>query len=237
MLYRGINNGEFHIGARYETIELDETEGRFINEFDAIIPQEERNNFFTAEAAYIYRNLDTPAFPTLGMEVSLTTGLTMNTDEEDTFGYLIPELTFHHKISADGRFVFNTTSKGHIIFGDDFEFYQAASIGGNDGLRGYRNQRFTGKNSFYQSSNLLFNFNRYKTSVLPVEVGIFAGFDLGRIWVDDDLVLDPEFNNESWNNSIGGGFFMNATDLFALNLGLFNSDDGNRFYVGFNFGF
>lgn len=237
LVYRGINKGEFHIGARYETIELDETEGRFINEFDDIIPQEERNNFFTAEAEYVYRNLDVPAYPTIGMEVSLKTGLTMNTDEEDTFGFLIPQLTFHHKISANGRLVFNTTSKGHIIFGDDFEFYQAASIGGNDGLRGYRNQRFTGKNSFYQSSNLLFNFNRYKTSVLPIELGIFAGFDVGRVWVDDDLVLDPAFNGESWNNSIGGGVFMNATDIFALNFGLFNSDDGNRLYLGFNFGF
>ena len=237
LVWRGENNGAFHIGAGYETVELEITEDRFIEDYDAIFPQIEEKNFFSAIATYTYQNFDVPAFPTLGMEVSLQSGITTNTDESNTFGFLIPELTFHHKVTADGRLVLNTTSKAHLNFGDDFEFYQAASIGGSDGLRGYRNQRFTGKNSFYQSSNLLFNFRRYQTSILPVEVGIFGGFDVGRVWVDDVLVTDTAFNDESWNTSAGGGFFMNASDLFALNLGLFNSDDTLRFFVSFNVGF
>ncbi len=236
LVWRGENNGAFHIGAQIESVELEITEDRFIADYDAVFPQTEEENFFTAEATYSYRNLDEPAFPTLGMEMNLRTGVTTNTDDSNTFAFLIPEVTFHHKLVANGRLVVNTTSKAHLNFGDDFEFYQAASIGGSDGLRGYRNQRFAGKNSFYQSSNLLYNFRRYRTGIVPVEVGIFGGFDVGRVWVDDALVIDPAFNGESWNTSAGGGFFMNASDLLALNLGLFNSDDNLRFFVSFRLG-
>ncbi|MGI9548296.1 MAG: metallophosphoesterase [Flavobacteriaceae bacterium] len=237
LVWRGDNNGKILFGARYETVDLQITEGRFIEAYDMAVPQLTKNNFFTAEATYHFRNLDVPSFPTLGLEASLRTGFTSNVDNSNSFGFLIPKITFHHKVIPSGRLVFNTTSKAHINFSDELEFYQAASIGGSDGLRGYRNQRFTGKNSFYQSSNLLFNFGSRKTNILPVDVGILGGFDVGRVWVDNSFVLDPSFNGESWNTSAGGGFFMNVADLFALNLGLFNSDDSLRFYVGVNVGF
>ncbi|MEP0133698.1 MAG: metallophosphoesterase [Eudoraea sp.] len=236
LVWHGENNGNFSIGVNYKSYELEETQGRYINLFSDFIPQEEKNNFLGAEAVYSYTNSDNPAFPTLGMDVELKTGITSNLDNSDTFGYVIPTLGFAYKISPNGQLVFATKSKAHIIFGDDFEFYQAASIGGNDGLRGYRNQRFTGKSSFYQTSDLRFNFKRYKTGLIPVEVGIFGGFDVGRIWVDDSLVVDPAFNRNIWNTSYGGGFFVNGTDLITANIGLFGSDDGMRFYFGFVLG-
>ena len=236
LVWRGVNNGELHFGARLEAIEVEITEGRFIEDYAAVFPTPTRDDYFTAEARYRYENFDTKAFPTRGLEFDIRTGITSNTGNSNSFGFVIPQLTFHHKLIPSGRLVFNTTSKAHINIGDDFEFYQAASIGGSDGLRGYRNQRFTGKDSFYQSSNVLFNFRRYKTSLAPVEVGIFAGFDVGRIWVDNALVADPAFNSNSWNTSAGGGFFMNASDLIALNLGLFNSDDNLRVFLGFKLG-
>ena len=234
LVWRGENTGRIGFGARFESVELEITEDRFIELYDAVVPQVEENDFVTAEVTYDFQNLDVPVFPTLGLEANLRAGFTSNVDNSNNFGFLIPQVTFHHRLTANNRVIFNTTSKAHINFGDDFEFYQAASIGGNDGLRGYRNQRFTGKQSFYQSSNLLINFRGTKVNFLPMDVGIFGGFDVGRVWVDDDLVLDPSFNDESWNTSVGGGFFMKASDLFSLQLGLFNSDDSLRFAFGMN---
>jgi hypothetical protein len=236
LVWHGENNGEFSVGVNYKSFELEQTEGRFINLFSDFIPQEERNRFIGAEAIYSYINSDNPAFPALGMEAVLQTGITSNLENSNTFGYLIPTLGIAYKISSNGHLVLATKSKAHLIFGDDFEFYQAASIGGDDGLRGYRNQRFTGKSSFLQTSDLRYNFKRYKTGLIPLEVGIFGGFDVGRIWVDDNLVLDPAYNENRWNTSIGGGVFVNGVDLITANLGLFNSDDGLRFYFGFILG-
>ncbi|MGB5691739.1 MAG: metallophosphoesterase, partial [Flavobacteriaceae bacterium] len=193
LVWRGENNGRIHFGARLESVEVEITEGRFIEDYDAVFQAPTKDDYFSAEATYRYDNFDERAFPTLGFEFEVKTGVTANTGNSDVFGFVIPELTFHHKLVPSGQLVFNTTSKAHINIGDDFQFYQAASIGGNDGLRGYRNERFTGEDSFYQSSNILFNFRRYKTALAPMEIGLFAGFDVGRVWVDDILAADPSF--------------------------------------------
>ncbi|MBA5764885.1 hypothetical protein H2O73_21285, partial [Vibrio sp. 404] len=76
--------------------------------------------------------------------------------------------------------------KSHINFGDGFEFYQAAVIGGQDGLRGYRNQRYTGKKSLYQNTDLRYSFSRMKTPVIPIKMGVYGSFDYGRVWLDGE---------------------------------------------------
>ena len=165
------------------------------------------------------------------MMTSIQVGYKINADENDkSFGYIIPQLRFDYKLVSSGQLVLATKLKGHVNFGDDFEFYQAANLGANDGLRGYRNQRFTGKNSFYQSTDLRLNLRKIKTGLLPLNMGIFGGFDYGRVWLDDD-------DSEKWNNSIGGGIFANAADMITFQLSYFTANDGGRISFGLGFGF
>jgi len=98
---------------------------------------------------YSYRNKDNEAFPTLGMQTSLQLGYTSDVEDAKGFAYFISELGFDYKLVSSGQLVLATNAQAHFIFGDDFEFYQAANLGANNGLRGYRNERFSGKNSFY----------------------------------------------------------------------------------------
>ena len=237
LIWRGISGASFKTAISYESVEVEETEGRFINDFlntnDGI-----NQAFFGGEVTYRYENYDNKAFPTLGMMTSLKAGFKINEKDLDKgFAYLIPEIGFDNKLVPNGRLVLATRLKAHLNFGDDFEFYQAANIGANNGLRGYRNERFTGKNAFYQKTDLRFNFRKIKTGLLPVQIGLYGGFDYGRVWVDNDLVSNPDYNNESWNTSIGGGIFVNAADMITGNLSLFNSDDGLLVAFAFGFGF
>ena len=105
----------------------------------------------------------------------------------------------------NGRLVLATKWKAHFNIGDDFEFYQAASIGGIDGLRGFRNQRFTGKTSYYQNTDIRFSLKKKRTRLLPMAMGLFGGFDYGRVWM-------PEMSSGRWHTSYGGGFFLNASE-------------------------
>ena len=120
--------------------------------------------------------------------------------------------------------------KDTYTFGDDFEFYQGASLGGNNGLRGYRNERFTGKNAFYHSSDVRLNLRKIKTGLLPLHIGIYGGFDYGKVWLEN-------IDSKNWNTSLGGGIFFNAANMMTGNLSAFNSDDGLRiaFAMGFAF--
>lgn len=236
--WRGELGAHFKLGLSYESIEVEKTSDRYINTFYVANGEENQEDFVGVEAMYSYQNKDSEAFPTLGMQTSLKFGYTSNLEESKGFAYFIPELGFDYKLVPSGQLVFATHAKAHLIFGDDFEFYQGANLGANNGLRGYRNERFSGKNSFYQNTDLRLNLRKVKTGLLPLNIGIYAGFDYGRIWIDDELVLNNNaFNSGIWNTSIGGGVFANAADILTLNLSAFNSDDGLRlaFKVGFGF--
>lgn len=230
MIWRGELGANFRIGLSYESIEVEKTTGRFINLFFNDGEEKKSNDFIGAEAAYSFINKDNKAFPTLGIQTSLQVGYKKNIDESKGFGYIIPSLGFDYKLVSSGQLVLATKVKAHLTLGDNFEFYHAASLGASDGLRGYRNQRFTGKNAFYQNTDLRLNLRKVKTGILPLNIGIYGGVDYGRVWVDGE-------DSDKWNNSFGGGIFADMAEMMTLNLSAFNSDDGLRlaFALGFAF--
>ena len=237
--WRGELGAHFKLGLSYESIEVEETNDRFINTFSVANGLDNQKDFVSADATYTYQNKDNEAFPTLGMQTSLQIGYTSNLQQSKGFAYFIPELGFDYKLVSCGQLVFATHAQAHFIFGDDFEFYQAANLGANNGLRGYRNERFSGQNSFYQSTDLRLNLRKFKTRLLPLDVGVYGGFDYGKVWLEDELILDanPSNNSNAWNTSIGGGIFANAADVLLLNVSAFNSKDGLRFAFKVGFGF
>ncbi|WP_073178865.1 metallophosphoesterase [Flagellimonas flava] len=231
LVWRGYLGSKVRLGVSYEDIEVEETEDRFINQFFVANGEENEQSFFGVDAEYSYSNTDDNAFPTLGMDFSLHGGYKTNlTTSGRSFGYIIPSLSIDHRLSSNGQLVLATKIKGRVNFGDGFEFYQGASIGANDGLRGFRFQRFTGKSSFYQNTDLRFSFRKQRKGVLPFTPGIFGGFDYGRVWFPGD-------SSDKWHNSYGGGFFVDGAGILSANLGLFNSSDGIRFAFGIGFGF
>jgi hypothetical protein len=231
LVWRGDLGSKFRGGATFEKIEVEETENRFINTFFDTSGEDSSKSFIGADAEYTYSNSDNAAFPTLGMATSLILGYKSNTENgNQNFGYIIPSLSFVHKLVPNGSLVLATKLKAHFNIGDGYEFYQGASIGGVDGLRGFRNQRFTGKKSYYQNTDLRLRLKRVKTGLLPVTMGIYTGFDYGRVWL-------PNEDSDTWHTSYGGGFFFNATDIVSMTLAYFESADGSRFTFGIGFGF
>ena len=226
----GTYGTQFKIGAGYESIEVEETTDRFINEFYNQTEIESENQFLEIDAEFSFKNRDNKAFPTMGMHTSLQVGYKANLDKSNGFGYIIPSIGFDYKLVPSGNLVLATKLKGNIILGHDFEFYYVASLGANDGLRGYRNQRFTGKSSFYQSTDLRLNLRKVRTGLLPLHIGIYGGVDYGRVWFDCE-------DSDKWHNSYGGGIFANAADIMTLQISLFNAADGTRFSFGLGFGF
>ncbi len=247
LIWRGELGAIFKFGILFERNQVDLTADRFL---DDVINQTNTLNtdlndgdvfdnqgFYGVDAAYHFENKDYVAFPTLGFEVAMQAGYKNNVNNSKGYGYLIPELSLDYRLIPSGQLVLATDLRAHINIGDEFEFYQGATLGANTGMRGYRNERFTGKSSFVQSTDLRWNFVNLKTGILPVGLGIFGGADYGRVWVDDSLVLDPAFNADDWNTSFGGGVFLNMADLMTAYIAAFNSDDGVLISFKMGFGF
>lgn len=231
LVWRSDLGAKFRMGLIYESVEVEETENRFVNTFYVANGEENSKEFIGADMEYTYANADNAAFPTLGMTTSLQIGFKSNVEDgNQNFGYIIPSISFDYKLIPSGRLVLASKWKAHFNMGNGFEFYQGANIGGFDGLRGYRNQRFTGKKSYYQNTDLRYSLKKMKTGLLPVTMGIYGGYDYGRVWM-------PNEDSDLWHTSYGGGFFFNAADIMSLTFAYFDSADGARFTFGLGFGF
>ena len=224
LIFRGYYGSEITLGLSYENIEAEKTIGRFI-ETAAINPNVfEGQDFFGAEASYHYKNFDNEALPKSGIGFMFTAGYKANFDEERSFSYIIPELRLTTKLDKRGILVFATKLKAHFIFSDEFEFHQAATIGDGDGLRGLRQERFSGKSSFYQNSDFRLSLGRIRNSIIPISFGAYGGFDYGRVWIEND-------NSSEWHTTPGAGVFFNLAGFTTANLGYFSSDDGGRLNI------
>ncbi|WP_111682260.1 metallophosphoesterase [Winogradskyella tangerina] len=230
LIWRGKAGGVFKLGITYESNEVERTAGRFIESLPEDAAVFDMQDFYGVDARYQFVNKDDDAFPTLGFQTTLHVGYRNNVDTTKGFGYIIPELGFDYKLVPSGQLVLATNLRGHVNLGDGFEFYQGATLGARTGLRGYRFQRFTGKTAFSQSTDVRWNFGSLKTGLLPIHIGVYGGVDYGRVWIEND-------NSDKWNNSFGGGLFMNMAQMMTANISAFNSSDGLRLAVQFGFGF
>lgn len=224
----GRTGGQFSFGALYESVEVEKTEGRYIETLPYVT--DERQNYLGAQASYKYENKDNEAFPTLGLIAKLDTGFKTNLSNSDNFAFVTPSLGIAYKLNASGTIVLATKFKGHIIIGNNYEFYYGASIGGKNGLRGYRNQRFTGNRSYYQNTDIRFNLGKFKTQLVPLKIGISGGFDYGRVWLDNE-------GSNDWKASYGGGIWLIGASMVNINASVFNSKEGTYFSFGLGFGF
>ncbi|WP_159022934.1 metallophosphoesterase [Formosa sp. L2A11] len=233
LVWNSLRGSMIDFGIHYETTEVHNTSNRFVEDDGDELPHYifEEVQFAGIHGAYHFTNFDNQAYPTIGLKFDLETGYSQNIDINGRgYGYVIPKLAIAYKLDHSGRLVLATTFKSQLNIGNEFEFYQAAAIGGEDGLRGFRNQRFTGKRSFYQNSDIRYSLTNLKTPILPIKIGMYGSFDYGRVWLSKS-------NSDKWHNSYGGGVFVNGAELLSAKLGVFNSVDGVRVAFGLGFGF
>ena len=66
-------------------------------------------------------------------------------------------------------------------------FYKFASIGQNEGLRGYYRNRFSGDASLYYNTELRLALGQVKNNFLPFYYGVFGFYDQGRVYYQDSI--------------------------------------------------
>ncbi len=221
LIYRGHEGGSVSLALRYEGIEIERTPNRFIDSAGLDPRVFESQDFIGTVLQYSYENFDNPSLPKNGIGFGLTLGYTANLNLDRGYGYLIPQFRFTTRIDKAGWLVYATKFQGHLNLGDDYEFYQAASIGDGNGPRGYRQQRFAGKYACYQTSDLRLRIGRIRNAIIPVSFGVYGGFDYGRVWM-------PLEDSGQWHTSPGGGLYFNLAGLTTANFAYFTTTEGGR---------
>ncbi len=156
---------------------------------------------------------------------SLTSGWKLNlTDPGRNYPYAEAKMSFNFSFSD--RLTLATQMKGRALFNDKYEFYQSASTE----LRGYRDSRFIGRQSYYQCSDLRLDMGTIKNPFTPLKYGLFAGFDFGRVWY-------PGEASKKWHASYGGGAWVTIINKITTKYSCFGSGDDVRFMFGLGMGF
>ncbi|GAA4805115.1 metallophosphoesterase [Litoribaculum gwangyangense] len=233
ILKKGNFGSDFGFRTLFEGVEIENTTDRFITSFVPSSNEDfyKRRYFGGLEAAFNYASFNNKINPSRGMTFMLNIGgKTEFKETKNTYGYLNSDLGFYNALSKNKKLVLKTDVRTQIRVGDDLIFYQAANIGGRNGLRGYRTERFTGKNSLVGSADLRYSFPSFKTNILPLQIGIFSGFDVGRVWLKGDF-------SDKWHNDYGGGFWVTAAESLSGTFNFFNSVEGLRFSFGFGLNF
>ncbi|PQB04221.1 metallophosphoesterase [Aureitalea marina] len=226
LAHNGFYGSRFEATVAFYRVEVDDTPGRFTTDFFEDMPEVfDKNAFANLDLNYVFESVDNPGTPTRGMYFRLKGGVTTNLENSNTYGYIHPGLQFFNALTRERKLVLRTAVQGQFNLGSDYEFYQAAVLGAQTGLRGFRNQRFAGDSSLAFSGDLRYNLTRFKTGLLPLELGIFGGGDVGRVWLDGE-------DSSKWHNDLGGGFWVNAVNTLSAQLGLFGSSEGLRVTFG-----
>ncbi len=231
-LKAGIAYHTLKIKGLFESFKLKDLEDRYFNPSNVDSDVFESQQYVGAETSAHYKMDDAADFPTKALYFGLNLGYKMNTRiHNNQFGYFAFKLGFSHKLIPSGNLVLSSTAEYKTnIGGGGYFFYHAPALGGNNGLRGFRDDRFAGRSYFYNTTDLRVRIKRIATAVAPITVGLYGGFDYGRVWEKGE-------NSNKWHTSQGLGAWVSGYNFLTFNAGYFNSVEGNIVQIGFGFEF
>ncbi|AWA31460.1 metallophosphoesterase [Flavobacterium magnum] len=229
--WKGELGAFFLAQATFESIEVERSATRIVGT-GIVDPKVFRTqNFAGLNLRYGFENYDNLSNPTLGMKCYIEVGNTLNVnDVKNNVPHLEGMIGFSHKIVTSGKLVFASQLKSRLLFSNDYEFYQMATIGGDFDVRAFRSERFSGKRSFFQSSDVRLQLGKIKNSIVPMRYGMLAGFDYGRVWL-------PGESSDKWHTAYGGGLWLSGINVITAKLNYFYSTEGGRVSFGLGFGF
>jgi len=217
----------------FESKKIDETPDRFVSSETLFFPEAdffERKNYLGLSGVYEYKDLTISIVDDLKILPKIEFKLAADINEfSKTNVSVYPSLYVAHPMYGDKISVDATFAYQHI-FGNDIPFYQAANLGGSTGIRGYRNERFTGQSLCYVSTNLRWHIKDLKSEVLPLQFGLLGGFDAGRVWQENET-------SSQIHSDFGAGFWLQTADLIKAELQGFKGDEGLRFSFNIAIGF
>src|SRR5690554_1571199 len=220
----------FKLKTTFDAYLVNNSSSSFISGIE--VDQKDHTNYFgTIEGDYSYRSFDNIENPTRGMMFDLSVGATDNLQDMDRiFGFLKSRIGFYNSLVKNRKLVLKSNIRYEVNFGNNYQFYQAAALGADNGLRGFRERRFSGKSFFAANGDLRYSLPKFRIGLVPIQTGIYGGADLGRVWVKND-------ESEKWHTSYGGGFWVNGSGGLNANVNLFHSREGARFTFGLGFDF
>lgn len=218
-------------GPKYQSWKIDNVTDRVLDNTTLTPNPEvfENIHYLGAEIGFKIDSRNNKVFPTSGIHFKLGGSIYRNLKSNNSFNSLNIESTLYYTFS--GRFATTLASRtGWIRKGGDLNFYNYESLGGNNYLRGFRNDNFRGNHIFYQNIDIRMKLMKWNNKIIPLTIGILGGYDIGRVWLNNE-------KSNQFHHGFTGGVWFNILDLFVLqpNFSISKNEKLFNFKIGFNF--
>ncbi|GEO03127.1 hypothetical protein AAE02nite_07910 [Adhaeribacter aerolatus] len=200
-------------GPSYQRVNLNLTPERFITDFawkqDRDYSLFEAKTYGGLEFRYQLDTRDKASQPTKGVYLALGPGLYkgLGGDAAD-FNRLSGEFSFYRTFRVPVRLTIANRVGAAKNYGD-YEFFQANRLDGLSNLRGYRQNRFAGRSSFYNNTEARLKLFNFQTYLFPGSLGILGFHDVGRVWEKNE-------DSKKWHRGYGGGIWISPVNMLVL---------------------
>ena len=183
----------------------------------------------------IVDNRNNPLFPTRGIvwnnDLIVTKGLTSTSTN---FSKLSTDMKIYASFNDPAKLILILGLGGERILSKNFEFFQAATIGSEKNLYGFRRNRYAGKSSTYGSLEMRLQLADIKSSILPGRFGLTSFYNIGRVQM-------PGESSRLFHSAYGGGLYFMPYNLLFLSFTAgftpheksFNFSVGSKFYLNY----
>ncbi|RRB07166.1 BamA/TamA family outer membrane protein [Larkinella rosea] len=194
-----------YYGPAMESVEIEENDKRFINEFANRLPDGQnlfnRRWYAGVKAGFLIDSRDDKIMPTRGTywrtELRLYDGISTYAKG---LSRLQSDLAFYASLRLPTTLTIASRVGGGVNF-SDYEFFQANTLGGLSNLRGFRRTRFAGGSTLYNNTELRLKVATVKTYLFPAYLGLLAFNDVGRVWEKGE-------KSRHWHHGYGGGIWL-----------------------------
>jgi len=212
------------INIGYQSIRVERTPDRFVSDPRAKIDSVlfSAKSFGFVQLGYRIDHTDNLLYPRKGIRLQTNAGINQNLkDGEQNFPYL------HFNVSGyatAGNVTFALRSGVSTNFSNEYEFYQANTLGGTTNLRGYRRTRFSGRTSLYENAEIRWKLGSTNLYIIKGGIGLLGFVDGGRVWV-------PTETSDKWHVGYGGGFWILPYNKLAFTVTYGISEEDQLFNV------
>ncbi len=228
-LRRVFGNSDIVVSGFYQRVKIIADKERFVAKIisPSIPGIFKAENFSGLQVAYALADVADSVLPQKGITLSLNARHTQNFTEADKsfqrysgilqlFVPIVPKLSLAIKNGATA------------ISGDPL-FYQYPSIGESYNLRGFRRERYSGKTSFYNNTELRYIKN-VRSYLFNGKAGLMAFIDNGRVWM-------PGEKSNTFHTAYGGGILLAPFNLVsaAVTYGISKEEKILQFRLGILF--
>lgn len=197
------------MGTEFQSYKVENTENRYVSAESSKLDSSDfgRKKYVRTQLGYQFNTVDDMLYPRKGIKFIANAAYTRNIKEtEKDFMQLTSELYFY---TSKGRFTLATRTGIATNLSDEYEFFQANTLGGLENLRGYHRDRFSGKTSAYHNTELRMSVGNLNAYVVKAVWGLLAFADNGRVWI-------PKEHSDTWHHGYGGGLWFLPFNKMSL---------------------